>query len=116
MLINKLGHPSHKVGSKVSILLEKLIEQHWNMRPIVVREVKNLIFRKNVSQKAHHYAVHFLNRILLSAGEEELAYTLIKIYLDLFKILIAKKEADHKLLPALITGINRVFPYAKGFF
>lgn len=50
----------------------------------------------------------------MSAGEEDLAYTLIKIYLALFQILIAKKQTDHKLLPALIAGINRSFPYAKG--
>uniref|UniRef100_A0A915ELA9 Ig-like domain-containing protein n=1 Tax=Ditylenchus dipsaci TaxID=166011 RepID=A0A915ELA9_9BILA len=113
-LVNKLGHPCQKVGSKVSQMLEKLIEQHSNMRAIVVEEVKRLVFRKNVSEKAQYYAVHFLRRILLSAGESDLAFSLIQVYLTLFRIVIAKEQPDHKLVPLLIAGVNKAFPYAKG--
>ncbi|KAI1724032.1 CBF/Mak21 family domain-containing protein [Ditylenchus destructor] len=113
-LVNKLGHPTHKIGAKVAQLLETLVEKHTKMRLIVVNEVKQLIFRKNISEKAQNYAVHFLRRIMLNAGESDLAFVLIQIYLALFRIIIANDKHDHKLLPLLIAGVNKAFPYAKG--
>ncbi|KAL3078471.1 hypothetical protein niasHT_032767 [Heterodera trifolii] len=116
-LVNKLGHPTQRVGAGVAQCLERtVVQRHPNMRSVVISEVETLVFRKNISPKAQRYAVHFLSRVILDAGEAELALQLIRIYLKLFHILVAKDAlADHpKLLPLLITGLNRAFPYAKG--
>ena len=113
-LVNKLGHPNHKIGPYVAHLLEKLAQKHPNMRSIIIGEVDRLIFRKNISEKAQFYGVHFLSRILLNAGESELAVKLLKIYFNLFKILIGKEQKNHKILVLVFIGTNRALPYAKG--
>jgi hypothetical protein len=54
--------------------------------------------------------------MIFDAGEFELALQLIQIYLRLFRILIVNdKLNEHRLLPLLVAGLNRAFPYAKGF-
>uniref|UniRef100_A0A914I2X1 CCAAT-binding factor domain-containing protein n=1 Tax=Globodera rostochiensis TaxID=31243 RepID=A0A914I2X1_GLORO len=116
-LINKLGHPVYHVGAGVAQCLERtVVKRHPNMRSVVVSEVETLLFRKNISPKAQRYALHFLSRVLLDAGEIELALQLIRIYLKLFHILVTKEALSEfpKLLPLLISGLNRAFPYAKG--
>uniref|UniRef100_A0A914CU94 CCAAT-binding factor domain-containing protein n=1 Tax=Acrobeloides nanus TaxID=290746 RepID=A0A914CU94_9BILA len=112
-LVNKLGHPNHKIGPYVAHLLEKLAQKHPNMRSIIIGEVDRLIFRKNISEKAQFYGIHFLSRILLNAGESELAVKLLKIYFNLFKILIGKEQKNHKILVLVFIGTNRALPYAK---
>jgi len=53
--------------------------------------------------------------MIFDAGEFELAMQLIQIYLRLFRILILNdKLNEHRLLPLLVAGLNRAFPYAKG--
>lgn len=69
-----------------------------------------------MSEKAQYYAIHFLNHIYLRAGEADLAFTLIKNYFNLFKIVIAKEKHEHSLIPLLITGVNRSIPYVKSTY
>jgi ribosome biogenesis protein MAK21 len=44
-LVNKLGHPLHRVGAKVAQMLEQLVRKHPNMRSVVAKEVEQLMFR-----------------------------------------------------------------------
>ncbi|XP_030412938.1 CCAAT/enhancer-binding protein zeta isoform X2 [Gopherus evgoodei] len=112
-LVNKLGDPQNKIATKASYLLETLLHKHPNMKGVVCNEVERLLYRSNISPKAQYYAVCFLNQIVLSHEENDLANKLITLYFCFFRSCIKKKEVDSKMLSALLTGVNRAYPYAQ---
>ncbi|XP_070590202.1 CCAAT/enhancer-binding protein zeta [Erythrolamprus reginae] len=112
-LVNKLGDPQNKVATKASYLLETLLHKHPNMKGIVCNEVERLLYRSNISPKAQYYAVCFLNQIVLSHEESELANKLTTLYFCFFQSCIKKKDVGSKMLSALLTGVNRAYPYAQ---
>ncbi|TRY84502.1 hypothetical protein DNTS_035845 [Danionella cerebrum] len=112
-IINKLGDPEYKIASKASYLLETLLYAHPNMKMVVCCEVERLMFRPNISSKAQYYAACFLNQVVLSHDEADLAGRLITIYFAFFNACIKKKDVQSKMLSALLTGVNRAYPYAK---
>eukprot|EP00111_Clytia_hemisphaerica_P022985 TCONS_00067631-protein len=119
MLINKLGDPEKAVASKASYLLLQLVMKHPNMKNIVITEVERMMFRPNVGLKAQYYACCFLNQIPLSHEIKTLASKLVSLYFSFFKILVNKQGQSTdiqitKLLSALLTGVNRAFPYTEG--
>lgn len=112
-LVNKLGDPQNKVATKASYLLETLLHKHPNMKGIVCGEVERLLYRSNISPKAQYYAICFLNQMVLSHEESELANKLIALYFSFFGSCIKKKDVESKMLSALLTGVNRAYPYAQ---
>lgn len=112
-LINKLGDPTRSIAAKAMHLLGKLLVVHPLMKGIVVKEVERLLYRPNVSPKAQYYGICFLSQVLLEEDELDLANKLIQIYFGFFKASVKKGEIDTKLMSALLTGVNRAFPYAK---
>ncbi|XP_061480647.1 CCAAT/enhancer-binding protein zeta [Rhineura floridana] len=112
-LVNKLGDPQNKVATKASYLLETLLYKHPNMKGVVCNEVERLLYRSNISPKAQYYAICFLNQIVLSHEESELANKLITLYFCFFGSCIKKKDVESKMLSALLTGVNRAYPYAQ---
>uniref|UniRef100_A0A8C8R5J1 CCAAT/enhancer-binding protein zeta n=1 Tax=Pelusios castaneus TaxID=367368 RepID=A0A8C8R5J1_9SAUR len=112
-LVNKLGDPQNKIATKASYLLETLLHKHPNMKGVVCNEVERLLYRSNISPKAQYYAVCFLNQIVLSHEENELANKLITLYFCFFRSCVKKKEVESKMLSALLTGVNRAYPYAQ---
>ncbi|XP_032661057.1 CCAAT/enhancer-binding protein zeta isoform X3 [Chelonoidis abingdonii] len=112
-LVNKLGDPQNKIATKASYLLETLLHKHPNMKGVVCNEVERLLYRSNISPKAQYYAVCFLNQIVLSHEENDLANKLITLYFCFFRSCIKKKEVESKMLSALLTGVNRAYPYAQ---
>lgn len=113
MLSNKLCLPKKAVASKASDLLYELVEQHPNMRVIVVKEVESVMFRKNVPLKAQLYAAHFMSRILFNKGDDELAMRLLKIYFAMFKTLVKSEGENHRLMAIIMIGASRAIPYAQ---
>eukprot|EP01134_Creolimax_fragrantissima_P000497 CFRG0497T1 len=113
LIVNKMGDTEKKIASKVVYLLGQVVQAHPNMKLVVAREIEELVYRSNVSVRARYYSVCFLNQIILSHNESHLATTLIGIYLSLFSNLVEKGEVESKLLAALLTGVNRAFPYAN---
>lgn len=84
------------------------------MQPVIVREVHQLVARPNVTGKARYYAVLFLNQLVLSDAMPEVAGMLVGIYFGLFEEVVQQeKQEQSKLLSALLTGVNRAFPFAK---
>ncbi|RWS22974.1 CCAAT/enhancer-binding protein zeta-like protein, partial [Leptotrombidium deliense] len=79
----------------------------------VANEVERLIYRPNITMKAQYYGLCFLNEIILSDSDHNLADKLIKIYFDFFKLNLKKGEVNNKLMNAILTGVNRTFPYSK---
>ncbi|XP_070578508.1 CCAAT/enhancer-binding protein zeta-like [Ptychodera flava] len=111
-LVNKVGDPDRKIAAKVSHLLGRLVEVHPQMKVIVAGEVERMLYRSNVGAKAQYYGICFLNQFVLSHDEQLLAAKLITIYFSFFRTFAKKKEVDGKMLSALLTGVNRAFPYA----
>ncbi|XP_055495512.1 CCAAT/enhancer-binding protein zeta [Leucoraja erinacea] len=113
MLVNKLGDPQYKMATKASYLLETLLHKHPNMKTVVCCEVERLLYRPNISLKAQYYAVCFLNQMVLSHEKSDLAGKLITVYFSFFHAYVKKAEIDSKMLSALLSGVNRAFPYSK---
>ncbi|KAK1127762.1 hypothetical protein K0M31_003250 [Melipona bicolor] len=113
LIVNKIGDPSTKIGSKVIFCLNKLLHEHPNMKLVVLREVEKLLFRKNVAQRAQYYAICLLTQFLLSKKDEKLASTLIEVYFAFFKACLKKGEPDSRMMAAILTGVNRAYPFAK---
>ncbi|XP_063773645.1 CCAAT/enhancer-binding protein zeta [Pseudophryne corroboree] len=113
LLVNKLGDPHYKIATKASYLLERLLSKHPNMKVVVCLEVERLLYRPNISEKAQYYGVCFLNQILFDHDESDLANQLITGYFCFFRACIKKKDIDSKILRALLTGVNRAYPYAQ---
>lgn len=113
LIVNKIGDPSTKVGSKVIFCLNKLLHEHPNMKLVVLREIEKLLFRKNVAQRAQYYAICLLTQFLLSKDDEDIASTLIEVYFAFFKACLKKGEPDSRMMAAILTGVNRAYPFAK---
>ena len=98
--------------------------------------VEELLYRPNIAKKSQYYAIIFLNQITLERGQDQdLALKMIKIYFSIFESSVtsmgggrgqlknvkglktSKKQQENamktKLLSALLTGVNRAFPYSK---
>uniref|UniRef100_A0A7N8WNQ8 CCAAT/enhancer-binding protein zeta n=1 Tax=Mastacembelus armatus TaxID=205130 RepID=A0A7N8WNQ8_9TELE len=112
-VVNKLGDPEYKTAAKASYLLETLLHKHPNMKAVVCCEVERLMFRPNISTKAQYYAICFLSQVMLSHDEAELAAKLITIYFSFFRACVKKKDVESKMLSALLSGVNRAYPYAS---
>jgi len=113
-LTNKLGDPVRSIAAKAMYHLSQLLEKHPVMKWVVVGEVERLLYRQNISPKAQYYGVCFLSQILLEKhNQDNLAAKLIGIYFSFFKVSIKKGEVDTKLMKALLTGVNRAFPFAS---
>ncbi|XP_037541965.1 CCAAT/enhancer-binding protein zeta [Nematolebias whitei] len=111
-VVNKLGDPAYKMAAKASHLLEALLRRHPNMKVAVCGEVERLVFRPNIGTKARYYAVCFLNQVVLSHDESELASRLLSLYFSFFRTCIRKGTVESKMLSALLSGVNRAYPYA----
>ncbi|KYM96742.1 CCAAT/enhancer-binding protein zeta [Cyphomyrmex costatus] len=113
LLVNKLGDPSSKVGSKAVFCLNKLLYEHPNMKLIVLREVEKLLFRRNVNQRTQYYAICLLSQYVLDKNDEEIAATLIEVYFAFFKACLKKGEPDSRMMAAILMGVSRAYPFAK---
>jgi hypothetical protein len=115
MLLNKLGDPERQIASKSAYLLQCLTEHHPQMKTHIIKEVDQYLARPGLSEKAIYYAIIFLNQIVLRRDDYELSAQLITIYFSLFKKWTKDDESiksEGKLLSALLTGVNRAFPFA----
>ena len=113
-LCNKLGDPEKKVAAKARHLLAQLVEAHPAMKTVVAKEVQHVLSRPNMEKKAQYQTICFLNQLELSrtASNKLLARRLIEIYFQFFDIYVKKAELEAKMLSALLTGVNRAFPFA----
>ena len=59
------------------------------------------------TQRRVDFPIHVNDDVICS-----LAAKLIKIYFSFFSASVKKGEVDTKLMKALLTGVNRAFPYA----
>ncbi|CAG9822378.1 unnamed protein product [Phaedon cochleariae] len=112
-VVNKLGDPSQKVASKVMYCLTQLLFQHANMQQVVLGEIERLMFRANVASRAQYYSLCFLSQYQLSHEAADVARKLVDVYFSFFKACVKTGDVDSRMMSALLTGINRAYPYAK---
>jgi ribosome biogenesis protein MAK21 len=129
LLVNKLGDPDRVMAAKATFLLQQVVRKHPAMKSVVCHEVQRLLRRPNVAERTVYYGVLFLNQFYLTEKDTVLAGKLVDIYFVMFEQLTArgdgddkdaltqdglgKADAQQKLLGALLTGVNRAFPYSK---
>lgn len=127
MLVNKLGDPERKVASNASYYLRLLVEKHHpQMKLILVQELEQLLHRKNVGRRTQYYAVSLLNQFRFTAVDVELSRRLVALYMSLVSLFVdndkdrknVKKEGgleskESRIMGALLTGVNRAFPYTE---
>lgn len=113
LIVNKIGDPSSKVGSKAVYCINKLLYQHPNMKLVVLREVEKLLFRKNMAERSQYYAICLLTQFVLNKNDSEIAATLIEVYFAFFKACLKKGEPNSKMMAAILTGVNRAYPFAN---
>ncbi|CAL8099727.1 unnamed protein product [Orchesella dallaii] len=115
MLVNKLGDPIKKVGSRALFYLNSLLANHPRMKMVVIDEVERLLFRNNIAKRAQYYGVCFLNTINLEDEHPEVAVKLINVYVAFFKGCVKTGDIDSKMMSGLLTGLNKAYPLAKEF-
>ena len=115
LLCNKLGDPDPKIAAKARYLLSQLISKHPAMTTIVAKEVKHVLNRPNIDDRARYNVICFLNQIELGRSEagQALAKRLIDTYFEFFETTVEGKELESKMLSALLIGINRAHPFAE---
>ncbi|KAK7349332.1 hypothetical protein VNO77_06613 [Canavalia gladiata] len=141
-LVNKLGDPDNKAASNADFHLSNLLSDHPNMKAVVIDEVDSFLFRPHLGPRSQYHAVNFLSQIRLTNKGDgpKVAKRLIGVYFALFKVLItgassnqkfdksskanpkegkskelseSHVELDSRLLSALLTGVNRAFPFVS---
>ncbi|KAG7212194.1 hypothetical protein KM043_012534 [Ampulex compressa] len=113
LIVNKVGDPSSKVGSKAVFCLTNLLHEHPNMKLVVLQEIEKLLFRKNMSSRAQYYAICLLTQFVLEKTDEAIAATLIEVYFAFFNACLKKGEPDSRMMAGILTGVNRAYPFAK---
>jgi hypothetical protein len=111
LLVNKLGDPSSKVGMKCISLLSQIVYDHPAMKLVMIREVRQLISRSNLIPRAIYSGILFLSQIKLTSHEHKVALELVDCYVSLFEKAVTQDTLGSKLLAALLSGINRAFPF-----
>lgn len=111
MIVNKLGDPSSKTCSKCIEVLKNVISVHPVMKGVVVREVRQFIYRPNIKLKSIFNGVIYLSHVPLVKGDHAVAAQLVEAYVSLFEKAVKEDELGSRLLSALLTGINKSFPF-----
>ncbi|PWW72335.1 CBF-domain-containing protein [Tuber magnatum] len=110
LLVNKLGDTDKKVASKVSYLLLQLQTTHPAMKTTVISAIESeVLFRPGNGLNAKYYAIITLNQTILSAKDNyEAANKLLGEKNKQFR-----SDLIAKLLSAILTGVNRAFPFSQ---
>ena len=114
LLTNKLGDPKPRIAQKATQLLIALLRKHPNMQPVIVAEAESVLYRSNQASESACRVLGFLNQMVFSSERHEVPTRLLNLYFGFFAAEVAKKgKLNQKLLLALLTGVNRAFPFAK---
>jgi len=126
LLVNKLGDADRKVCSRALHLLQQLVLAHGAMKQVVAQNVKASIFANVCSDRSRYYAILFLSSLQLqrpgqdgNGGDAELACELIEAYFELFQLTATTANSSStmgvqsRIMSAVLTGVNRAFPFAK---
>jgi len=108
-LVNKFGDTVHKVASKAMYTLRLILKHRPNLNQIIFEEVRKLLFRSNIKQRAQYYGICFLTQI----DTKEMAKEVIELYLSFFKGCVKTGAIDSRLIGALLVGVNKSYPHVR---
>lgn len=108
-LVNKFGDTVHKVASKAMYTLRLILKHRPNLGQIIFEEVRKLLFRSNIKQRAQYYGICFLTQI----DTKEMAKEVIELYLSFFKGCVKTGAIDSRLIGALLVGVNKSYPHVR---
>lgn len=108
-LVNKFGDTVHKVASKAMYTLRLVLKNRPNLNFIIFEEVRKLLFRSNIKQRAQYYGICFLTQI----DTKEMAKDVIELYLSFFKACVKTGAIDSRLIGALLVGVNKSYPHVR---
>lgn len=108
-LVNKFGDTVHKVASKAMYTLRLVLKHRQNLNTIIFEEVRKLLFRSNIKQRAQYYGICFLTQI----DTKDIAKEVIELYLAFFKACVKTGAIDSRLIGALLVGVNKSYPHVR---
>lgn len=108
-LVNKFGDTVHKVASKAMYTLRLVLKHRPNLNSVIFEEVRKLLFRSNIKQRAQYYGICFLTQI----DTKEIAKEVIELYLSFFKACVKTGAIDSRLIGALLVGVNKSYPHVR---
>lgn len=108
-LVNKFGDTVHKVASKAMYTLRLVLKHRPNLNHIIFEEVRKLLFRTNIKQRAQYYGICFLTQI----DTKDIAKEIIELYLSFFKACVKTGAIDSRLIGALLSGVNKTYPHVR---
>ncbi|KAM5367843.1 hypothetical protein ACJZ2D_009848 [Fusarium nematophilum] len=89
LLVNKLGDRDRKISSRASYLLLQMQNSHPGMKQIIVRMIEQeILLHPSQDHRSKYYAINTLNQTILSNKEPTLAESLMRIYFELFTIIL----------------------------
>ncbi|KAI5462984.1 CBF/Mak21 family-domain-containing protein [Mariannaea sp. PMI_226] len=89
LLVHKLGDRDRKISSRASYLLLQLQNSHPGMKAIIVRTIEQeILLHPSQDHRSKYYAINTLNQTILSTKEPEVAEALMRMYFDLFSIIL----------------------------
>lgn len=89
LLVNKLGDRDRKISSRASYLLLQMQNSHPGMKPIIVRTIEQeILLHPSQDHRSKYYAINTLNQTILGTKEPALAETLMRIYFELFTVIL----------------------------
>ncbi|KAF4338244.1 ribosome biogenesis MAK21 [Fusarium beomiforme] len=89
LLVNKLGDRDRKISSRASYLILQLQNSHPAMKPIIIRTIEqDILLHPSQDHRSKYYAINTLNQTILSSKEPSLAEALMRIYFELFTIIL----------------------------
>ncbi|POS87128.1 hypothetical protein EPUL_000721 [Erysiphe pulchra] len=107
LLVNKIGDPDRKIASRTSFLILQLQNSHPLMKPIIIRSIESeILLRPGQTMHAKYYAITTLNQTILSAKESDVAKSLLKIYFELFVLVLKNNETPKSTLEAPLSKVN----------
>ncbi|KAJ1432311.1 CBF/Mak21 family-domain-containing protein, partial [Ochromonadaceae sp. CCMP2298] len=113
MIVNKLGDPSRASCSKAIDVLKLVMRAHPAMKMVVVREVRQFLYRPNLKIRPTFNGLILLSNVPLGPGDHAAAVQLVEGYLSLFEKTMKEEEYGSRLLAALLTGINKALPFLR---
>eukprot|EP01012_Entosiphon_sulcatum_P016585 TRINITY_DN2150_c0_g1_i1.p1 TRINITY_DN2150_c0_g1~~TRINITY_DN2150_c0_g1_i1.p1 ORF type:complete len:730 (+),score=124.68 TRINITY_DN2150_c0_g1_i1:121-2190(+) len=109
IMVNKLGDTTRHLAVLAFHLLARLLPEHPVMQEAIVREVEHLIFQKNRSTpNGTYFGVLLLGKVRVSQHNQKLVKHLMKIYFDLFELLIKKGDVESAAMRPLLQGLRIV--------
>ncbi|KHN98556.1 CCAAT-box-binding transcription factor [Metarhizium album ARSEF 1941] len=110
LLVNKLGDRDRKISSRASYLLLQLQVSHPGMKPIIIRTIEqDILLHPSQDHRSKYCAINTLNQTILSSKEPTVAETLVRIYFDLFVMML---KTGHIGIP-LDSGTEDGKPHVK---